>query len=122
MEYFYLSQHSHNVLKLAGTEIHQLACLFCGRNKPLKDGFRLGEMLIEPIDYGIINVRSVGPGPGRGHKGEPGAGLRTIERLNILEALADPRFSDIAEQVRDRLIVIVRSYIENGVFGIDELS
>ena len=106
---------------MPGEEIQQLACLFCGRNKLLTDGFRLGEMLIDPVDYGIINIRSVGPGPGRGHKGEPGAGLRTIERLNILEALADPRFSDIAEQVRDRLILIVRSYIENGVFGIDEL-
>jgi len=39
-----------------------------------------------------------------------------------LEALADPRFSDIAEQVRDRLILIVRSYIANDVFGIDDLS
>ena len=107
---------------MPGGEIYQLACLFCGRNRPLKGGFRLGEMVIEPAEYGVISVRSVGPGPGRGHKGEPGEGLRTIERLNILEALADPRFLDIAEQVRDRLIVIVRSYIANGVFGIDELS
>lgn len=107
---------------MPGGEIYQLACLFCGRNRPLKDGFRLGEMLIDPSEYGVINVRSVGPGPGRGHKGEPGRGLHTIERLNIVEALADPRFSDIAEQVKDRLISIVRSYIANDVFSITELS
>ncbi len=78
-------------------------------------------MLIDPAEYGVINVRSVGPGPGRGHKGEPGEGLHTIERLNIVEALEDPRFSELAEQVKDRLISIVRSYLENNVFSLDEL-
>ena len=64
---------------MPGGEFYQLACLFCGHNKLLTDGFRLGEMLIDPAEYGIINVRSVGPGPGRGYKRELGAGLRTIE-------------------------------------------
>ena len=81
----------------------------------------LGEMTIPPDQYGVISIRSVGPGPGRGHVGERGEGLRTIDRLNITEALADPQFSDIAGQVRDRLITIIRSYIDAGVISMDEL-
>jgi len=103
-------------------EIHQLACPFCGRNRPLNSGFRLGELTIPPSEYGIITVRSVGAGPGRGHVGERGEGLRTIDRLNIKEALADPQFSNISGQVRDRLIAIVRSYMEVGVISLEELT
>lgn len=103
-------------------EIHQLACPFCGRNRPLSRGFSLGEMTIPPDQYGVITIRSVGPGPGRGHKGERGEGLRTIGRLNIREALEDPEFSDIAGQVRDRIITIVRSYIESGVISMEEIT
>jgi len=103
-------------------EIHQLACPFCGRNRPLNRGFSLGEMTIPPDQYGIITIREVGPGPGRGHKGERGEGFRTIDRLNIKEALADPQFSDIAGQVRDRLIAIVQSYMEAGILTIEDLT
>jgi len=103
-------------------EISQLACLFCGRNRPLKRGFSLGEMTIPPDQYGIITIREVGPGPGRGHKGERGEGLRTIDRLNIQEALEDPQFSEIAGQVRDRLVTIVRSYISAGIISMEEIT
>ncbi len=103
-------------------EFAQLACLFCGRNRPLSSSFRLGEMTIEPSQYGVITIREVGPGPGRGHKGERGEGLRTIGRLNIREALEDPQYSDIAGQVRDRLIAIVRSYMEAGVISLEEIT
>jgi len=103
-------------------EIRQLACLFCGRNRPLSPSFSLGEMTIPPDQYGIITIRTVGPGPGRGHKGERGEGFRTIARLNIREALEDPQYSDIAEQVRDRLITIVRSYMEAGIISMEEIT
>jgi len=104
------------------SELAQLACIFCGRNRPLSSGFNLGEMTIPPAEYGVITIRSVGPGPGRGHKGERGEGFRTIDRLNIREALENPEFSDIAGQVRDRLITIVRSYIDAGVIDVEELT
>ncbi len=104
-------------------EIHQLACLFCGRNRPIgHSGFSLKAMVIDPSEYGIITIREVGPGPGRGHKGERGEGLRTIDRLNIREALEDPQFSGIAGQVRDRLVTIVRSYIEAGIISMEEIT
>ena len=103
-------------------DIHQLACPFCGRSRPLNSGFSLGEMTIPPDQYGVITIRAVGPGPGRGHKGERGEGFRTVDRLNIKEALEDPRFSGIAGQVRDRLITIIRSYIESGVISMEELT
>ncbi|KKN01469.1 hypothetical protein LCGC14_1127400 [marine sediment metagenome] len=103
-------------------EFAQIACIFCGRNRPLKSGFSLGAMTIAPAEYGVITIRAVGPGPGRGHKGERGEGFRTIGRLNIREALEDPQYSDIAGQVRDRLIAIVRSYMEAGVLTIEDLT
>jgi len=103
-------------------EIYQLACPFCGRNRPLNSGFTLGELTIPPAEYGVITVREVGPGPGRGHVGERGEGLRTIERLNIREAMADPQFAEISGQVKDRLVAIVRSYIGAGVIAVEEIT
>ena len=103
-------------------EFAQIACIFCGRNRPLSHGFSLGELTIPPDEYGVITIREVGPGPGRGHKGERGEGLRTVARLNIKEALDDPEFSHIAGQVRDRLVAIVRSYMEAGVISMDDIT
>ncbi len=103
-------------------EIHQLACPFCGFNRPIGSGFSLRSMHIDPSEYGVITIRSVGPGPGRGHKGERGEGFRTIGRLNIREALEDPEFSDLAEQVRSRFITIIRSYIRTGVISMEEIG
>ena len=103
-------------------EIAQLACPFCGRNRPLRGGFSLGELTIPPEEYGVITIRAVGPGPGRGHKGERGEGLHTVARLNIREALEDPEFADIAGQVRDRLVAIVRSYVSVGVISVEEIT
>ena len=79
-------------------------------------------MDIDPSDYGVITIRSVGPGPGRGHKGERGEGFRTIDRLNMLEALESPEFSELAGQVRNRFITIVRSYLRSGIISMEELE
>jgi len=103
-------------------EIAQLACPFCGRNRPLRHGFSLGELTIPPEEYGVITIREVGPGPGRGHKGERGEGLRTVARLNIKEAMEDSEFSNIARQVKDRLVAIVKSYMEAGVISMDDIT
>ena len=70
------------------SEVHQLSCPFCGFNKPIKNNFRLKEMNIDPSEYEVISIRSVGPGPGRGHKGEKGEGLRTIGRRARAFAIA----------------------------------
>jgi len=100
----------------------QLACPFCGFNRSIgSSGFKFKPMDIDPSDYGVITLRSVGPGPGRGHKGERGEGFRTVGRLNIREALEDPEFSDIAETLRNRFITIIRSYIRTGVISMEEI-
>ena len=104
------------------SEFYQLACPFCGRNRPLTDEFRLGELTIPPAEYGIITVRQVGAGPGRGHIGESTDGLRTIGRLNITEAMADSQFSDISGQVKDRLLAIIRSYLDAGAISLEEIT
>ena len=104
------------------SEVHQLSCPFCGFNKPIKEDFKLRELHIDPSEYGLISIRSVGPGPGRGHKGERGEGLRTIGRLNIIEALQDSRHSELAEQVRMRFVAILRSYLASGVVDFEELT
>ncbi len=79
-------------------------------------------MHIDPSEYGLISIRSVGAGPGRGHKGEKGEGLRTIGRLNLIEALAHSEHAELAEQVRQRFITIMRSYLTSGVVSIEELQ
>jgi len=104
------------------SEVHQLSCPFCGFNKPIKEDFKLRELHIDPSEYGLISIRSVGTGPGRGHKGEKGEGLRTIGRLNIIEALQDSRHSELAEQVGQRFIAIMKSYLFSGVVSIEELQ
>jgi len=38
------------------------------------------------------------------------------------EALEDPQFSEIAGQVRERIIAIIRSYLDAGVISIDEIT
>ena len=103
------------------SEVHQLSCPFCGFNKPINDNFKLRDLHIDPSEYGLISIRSVGPGPGRGHKGERGEGLRTIRRLNIIEALRDSRHSELAEQVRQRFIAIMKSYLTSGIVSMEEL-
>ena len=104
------------------SEIHQLSCPFCGFNKPINDNFKLRDLHIDPSEYGLISIRSVGPGPGRGHKGEKGEGLKTIGRMNIIEALQDSRYSELAEQIRRRFIDIMRSYLTSGVITLEELQ
>ncbi len=102
--------------------VHQLSCPFCGFNKPIKEDYKLRELHIDPSEYGLISISSVGPGPGRGHKGERGEGLRTIGRLNIIESLQDSRHSKLAEQVRMRFVAIMRSYLASGVVDFEELT
>lgn len=102
------------------SEIHQLSCPFCGFNRPIKNDFKLRRMNIDPSEYGLISIRSVGAGPGRGHKGEPGEGLKTIGRLNIAEALRSEH-AELAEQVRKRFITIIRSYLASGVVKLGEI-
>lgn len=78
-------------------------------------------MDIDPSDWGVISIRATGPGPGRGHKGVPGEGLHTIARLTLIEALQEPEYEVIAEDVRQRMITILKSYVASGLIEHDEI-
>ncbi|MBA7626013.1 hypothetical protein ES703_33447 [subsurface metagenome] len=109
-------------------EISYLRCCFCGNSKPIHsnkyDGgiIRLGALTVDPSDYPIVQLREVRAGPGRGHKGKGQGGWPVIGTLSITEVLEDPEYSDLGLQVKDRLIAIVRSYIDAGVIAVEEIT
>ena len=104
------------------SEIYQIVCPVCSRSKPIKPDSRLPPFTVEPSNYGFISIRSRGGGPGRGHKGEPGKGLHRIGMLTLVEALNHPDFSDIAEDQRQRLIQMFRSYLTSGILNLEEVT
>ena len=104
------------------SEIYQVICPVCGKNKPIKGDMVLPPFTVDPSDYGFISIRAKGPGPGRGHRGEPGKGLHRIGKLTLIEALQDPRFSDLAEGQRQRLITMFKSYLASGVLELGEVT
>ena len=104
------------------SEMYQIICPVCGKNVPIKENTTLDPFTIDPSEYGFISIRSRGPGPGRGHRGEPGRGLHRIGKLTLIEALMDPRFSVLAEGQRQRLIQMVKSYLASGVIEINEVT
>lgn len=55
---------------------------------------------------------STGPGVG---------GYFTISTLTLKEALNDPGYLEIAQGIRDRLVELVRDYIDLGVIDAQEL-
>ena len=98
-----------------------LSCPFCGFSKNLKN-LRLKPITIDPSDYELFSLRAVGAGPGRGYKVFKQGGFSRVEGFNIVQALEDPRFKDIAEEIRERFIQIIRGYISAGIVTLDDLS
>jgi hypothetical protein len=107
--------------------IEYVKCLFCGVNRPLvtkkRGEFRLLELAIPPSEYPIIQIREARGGPGRGLrvKGKE-YGFVTVGEIPIVEMLRDPRYAELAEGLKDRLLQIVRSYIEAGVIKPEEIT
>ena len=102
----------------------QLACPFCGKNVILEkvDLDRLGSNW--SIDWKVLQIREMLPGPGRGHKGktkEHGFPVIEEESLSIVDLAADPSYSEVVAAVKKRLITIVRAYVEAGIIRKEEL-
>ena len=110
------------ILIYMAKEHYQVNCLFCGFSKVVTEDFKLKDFNILPSEYGIFTIREALAGPGRGHKIKGHGGLRTIERISLSEGLRDPRFQHIAEQIRGRLIEIVKDYLENDIISIEDLQ
>ena len=87
-----------------------------------EDGvLKLRDFEIEPADFNIIHIREALPGPGRGHKGSGVGGFQVVDEMTIQQMLEDPRYRELASQVKRRLIRIVRSYMAAGILSVEEL-
>lgn len=75
----------------------------------------------DPADTPFIMFMTSSPGPGRGRHRKIGGWTKT-RALSLGEALADPEFRQIAEDYKAKLISLVKAYLENGVFTLEELS
>ena len=73
---------------------------------------------ISPIDYRVLQVRqSVGGRKGQGFFDMPEEGKTIVEMWNG----GDPREREIAEALKDRLLNVVRDYIEAGIIAKEEI-
>lgn len=102
-------------------------CLLCSMNKPfISSKYPTGVFEIppwegDPADTPFIMFMTSSPGPGRGRHRKIGGWTKT-GALSLGEALADPEFRQIAEDYKTKLISLVKAYLENGVFTLEELS
>ena len=109
-------------------EVTYLRYCFCGNSKPIHSSkynggiLRLGELTVDPVNYPIVQIREALPGPGRGHKGKGRGGWPVIGTLSIIEVLEDPEYADLGLQVKDRLVNIVKSYLQAEVISMDEIA
>ena len=104
-----------------------LLCPFCSWSRLIHSGryeggvLKLRDFEIEPADFNIIQIREALPGPGRGHKGSGVGGFQVVDEMTIQQMLEDPRYRELAGQVKRRLIRIVRSYMAAGILSVEEL-
>lgn len=106
-------------------EIDYIKCLFCGYTQPLKSKrgeFKLRPIRVDPAKYYVVEFRSVNPGPGRGKKVKGEYGFKTVGGLNFSDALKDPRYRDLASDVKKRLLAILRAYLKAGVIKKSEVQ
>jgi hypothetical protein len=115
------------IIEVVDMTFDYLLCPFCSWTRLIhssryEDGvLKLRDFEIEPADFNIIQIREALPGPGRGHKGSGVGGFQVVDEMTIQQMLEDPRYRELASQVKRRLIRIVRSYIAAGILSVEEL-
>ena len=99
----------------------ELACIFCGRSRPLRT-LKLEKLGNWDIGWVVLQVREIRAGPGRGRKGE-GGGFPAIraEGLSILQMAEREEYREVVDAVKNRLIKIVRAYLQAGIIKESEL-
>ena len=109
------------------TEIAYIKCVSCGMNKPYRSDRYDGGLFTVPLWEGdpantpFVMFMEATAGPGRGRHRKTGGFTKTRE-LSLGEALADPEFRGIAMDYRAKLILLIKAYLKNGVFSIEELG
>jgi len=108
-------------------ETAYVKCIFCNMNKPLRssrypDGvFEIPPWQGDPAETPLVMFMEQSAGPGRGRREKVGGWVKTRE-LSLGDAMVDPEFEDLARDFKEKLVSLVRAYLENGVLQIDELS
>ena len=99
-----------------------MACVFCGKNQllaaPLRPPFS-GD--IDPLEYKVFQVRENRGGPGRAvrEKGKGGFQIVEAESLTIVDMVEE--HPDLVEKIKERLLKIVRAYLDVGIIREEEL-
>ncbi len=102
-----------------------VVCPFCLWNRPIKPsegGIPFGEFERSPSETAVIQVREVSPGPGRGRKGKGVGGFPVIEEVSFEDALGDSAYSELAEELKSRLIFMIKDYLKTGILDIEDIS
>ena len=101
----------------------QIACIFCGKSV-IREKIDLAKYENWDIDWKVLQIREILPGPGRGKKVKGGSyGFPVVpeESLSILEMVESGDYDDVVEAIKGRLIKIVRAYIEARIISRDEI-
>ena len=94
-----------------------LACIMCGKTVA-EARFNAAPFDISPTEFIILQVRqAVGGRKGQGFFNLPEEGKTIVEMWNG----GDPREREIAETLKERLLDVARSYIENGIITKEEI-
>ena len=105
----------------------RVRCPFCSRSRALRSKkyeggiLRLSPLTTPPSEYGILEIREILPGPGRGHKTVVGGGFPIIATYSIVEMLNNPEYEPHAQDILARFKAIVKDYISTGVIDREEL-
>lgn len=108
-------------------ETAYVKCIFCRMNKPFRSNkypngvFEIPLFEGSPGDTAFIMFMEQSAGPGRGRREKVGGWTKTRE-LSLGEALEDPEFHDVAQDFKNKLVSLVRDYIDRGVISFEEIS
>ena len=94
-----------------------LACIMCGKTVA-ESRFNAAPFEISPIDFIVLQVRqAVGGRKGQGFYNIPEEGKTILDMWNG----RDPREREIVDVLKERLLDVMRSYIENGIITKEEI-
>ena len=101
----------------------QIACIFCGKSA-ITSKINWDNFDNWSIDWAVRQIRQMLAGPGRKHKGKnPNTGFPAIKEqgLSIIKMNEDPTYDNIVKAIKQRLLKIVRAYVEAGIITKEEL-